>query len=248
MENIVVIIPALNEEETIANVIRELQRQGLFNICVVDNGSCDRTPRIAAQQGATVIAEPRQGYGQACWSGLQSPAAQSADWILFCDGDGSDDLSQLSGLLLRREKYDLVLGNRRGTLTGRQQLTYVQNFGNWLATRLIRLGWGYAYEDLGPLRLIRQEALDRLAMADRGCGWTVEMQAKAAAQGLRVCEQPVNYRPRQGGRSKIAGTVRGSVKAGQVILTTLAGLYLKKVGQKIRQITNAVFFGKRRCL
>lgn len=252
MKNIVVIIPVLNEEETIADVIRELKQQGLFNICVVDNGSRDRTPFIAAQQGATVITEPRQGYGQACWTGLQTIGAQAAEWILFCDGDGSDDLSGLPALLPMRENHDLILGNRRGTVTGRQQLTSVQNFGNWLATRLIRLGWGYAYEDLGPLRLIRREALDRFAMADRGFGWTVEMQAKAAAQGLRVCERPVNYRPRQGGRSKIAGTVRGSVKAGQVILTTIAGLYVQKIrqkiGQKIGQVTNATCFGKRRWL
>jgi len=245
LNNIVVIIPVLNEEETIADVIRALQQQGLFNICVVDNGSSDRTPLIARQQGATVITEPRQGYGQACWSGLQTSAAQAADWILFCDGDGSDDLSALSDLLaLRGTAYDFILGNRRGTAAGRNQLTGVQNFGNWLATRLIRLGWGYAYEDLGPLRLIRREALDGFAMADRGFGWTVEMQAKAAAQGLRVCEPPVNYRPRQGGQSKIAGTVRGSVKAGQVILTTLAALYFQKVWQG----TGAVVLGNRKCL
>lgn len=244
MDDIVVIIPALNEEETIADVICELHQQNLFNICIVDNGSSDRTPLIAAKQGATVISEPRRGYGQACWSGLQTPAAQAAAWILFCDGDGSDDLSQLPQLLSLRAAYDLILGNRRGTLAGRGQLTSVQNFGNWLATRLIRLGWGYAYEDLGPLRLIRRECLDGFEMADRGFGWTVEMQAKAAAQGLRVCEQPVNYRPRQGGRSKIAGTVRGSIKAGQVILTTLIGLYL----QKIWQLMEAVFWDKRRYL
>ena len=235
LENVVVIIPALNEEETVADVICGLQQQGLYNICVVDNGSCDRTLLIAAKQGATVVKEPRQGYGQACWTGLQTPAAQAAEWILFCDGDGSDDLSQLPELLRMREKYDFVLGNRRGTLAGRQLLTYAQNFGNWLATRLIRFGWGYAYEDLGPLRLIRKESLDGFAMRDRGFGWTVEMQTKAAAQaverGLRICERPVNYLPRQGGRSKIAGTIRGSGKAGQVILTTLARLYLQKIGQ-----------------
>lgn len=225
LNNTIVILPALNEAETIAGVIRDLQRHGLTNICVVDNGSDDRTAEIARQAGAQVVVEPRRGYGQACWSGLQSPMAARAEWILFCDGDGSDDLSQLPDLLALRDRHDLILGNRRGTVTGKAQLTPVQNFGNWLATRLIWLGWGHAYEDLGPLRLIRKTALDRLAMEDRGFGWTVEMQAKAAEQQLRICECPVNYLPRQGGQSKIAGTVTGSFKAGQVILTTLAKLY-----------------------
>jgi len=233
LEDIVVVIPALNEEEAVADVILELQQQGLFNILIVDNGSCDRTPLIAAKHGAIVALEPRQGYGQACWTGLQMPTAKAARWILFCDADGSDDLSQLPALLALRENYDFILGNRRELSASRAQLTRTQNFGNWLATRLIRWGWGYAYEDLGPLRLIRREVLETLAMADRGFGWTVEMQAKAASQAvakkLRICERPVNYLPRQGGRSKIAGTIRGSGKAGQVILTTLARLYVQKI-------------------
>ncbi|MEM9818893.1 MAG: glycosyltransferase family 2 protein [Cyanobacteria bacterium P01_D01_bin.6] len=229
LSNICVIIPVLNEADTIAGVIRGLQEQGLTQICVVDNGSRDRTATMAAQAGAQVISEPRRGYGQACWSGLQTSMATAAEWILFCDGDGSDDLSQLPDLLVGQDEFDLILGNRRGTELGRQQLTPVQNFGNWLATRLIWLGWGVRYEDLGPLRLIRRHALDHLAMTDRGFGWTVEMQAKAAGASLRTHEIPVNYLPRQGGQSKIAGTVKGSVKAGQVILTTLARLYWQKV-------------------
>ncbi|MGB3789605.1 MAG: glycosyltransferase family 2 protein, partial [Phormidesmis sp.] len=231
-DSVLAIIPALNEAETISGVILELQTQGISQICVVDNGSGDRTPTIAAQSGANVITEPRQGYGQACWSGLQTAAAKRADWILFCDGDGSDDLSQLRELLALRAGHDLILGNRRGSAAGRSHLTPVQNFGNWLATWLIWLGWGYRYEDLGPLRLIRRAAIDRLNMTDRGFGWTVEMQAKAVEQGLRICERPVNYLPRQGGRSKISGTLAGSVKAGQVILLTLARLY----GQKLVKI------------
>ncbi|MEL6157683.1 MAG: glycosyltransferase family 2 protein [Cyanobacteria bacterium J06554_11] len=229
MENILVIIPVLNEADTITGVLAALRRQGLEKICVVDNGSCDRTPQTAAEAGAQVVLEPRRGYGQACWTGLQTPESQAADWILFCDGDGSDDLGELPKLLALRDQCDFVLGNRRGTAGGRSQLSAVQNFGNWLATRLIRVGWGYRYEDLGPLRLIRRAALDRLGMVDRGFGWTVEMQAKAAEQGLKICEIPVNYLPRQGGRSKIAGTLRGSANAGQVILTTLAVLYWQKV-------------------
>ena len=227
LATVTVIIPALNEAETIADVIQKLQQLGLTNVCVVDNGSKDCTTKIATAAGAQVAFEPRKGYGQACWCGLQSLVAKQADWILFCDADGSDDLSQLPELLALRDRYDLILGNRRGTLAGKAQLAPVQNFGNWLATRLIRLGWGHTYEDLGPLRLIRKTALDRLSIEDRGFGWTVEMQAKAVERGLRICEYPVNYRPRQGGQSKISGTVVGSFKAGRVILTTLSKLYIK---------------------
>lgn len=229
MKNVVVIIPALNEEETISEVILRLQQQGVETICVVDNGSSDHTSHIAQQAGAHVVHEPRKGYGQACWTGLQTPMATQAEWILFCDGDGSDDLSELGKLLALRGQYDFILGNRRGTQQGKSQLTPVQNFGNWLATRLIRWGWGHAYEDLGPLRLIRKSSLDSLNMADRGFGWTVEMQAKAAGHGLKICERPVNYLPRQGGQSKISGTLQGSVKAGEVILTTLARLYCQQL-------------------
>ncbi|MEM6452351.1 MAG: glycosyltransferase family 2 protein, partial [Cyanobacteria bacterium P01_D01_bin.105] len=135
MEEIVVIIPVLNEESTIANVVHRLQENGLTRICVVDNGSGDRTPTVAAEAGANVITEPRRGYGQACWSGMQTPMAKATEWILFCDGDGSDDLAELPKLLAEKERYDLVLGNRRGTPEGRSQLTAVQRFGNWLATR-----------------------------------------------------------------------------------------------------------------
>lgn len=232
MEKIVVIIPVLNEEETIADVVKQLRAVGLSCICVVDNGSCDRTALIASEAGACVIEESKRGYGQACWSGMQTKLAKEAEWILFCDGDGSDDLGELSSLLEERENYDLILGNRRGTREGQAQLTSVQQFGNWLATRLLKLGWRQHYEDLGPLRLIRRSALDALEMRDRGFGWTVEMQAKAAEQGLRILEKPVKYNPRQGGRSKISGTVRGSFQAGTIILSTLGLLYWQKLKRK----------------
>ncbi|MEM6452666.1 MAG: glycosyltransferase family 2 protein, partial [Cyanobacteria bacterium P01_D01_bin.105] len=148
----------------------------------------------------------------------------------------SDDLAELPKLLAEKERYDLVLGNRRGTPEGRSQLTAVQRFGNWLATRLIRLGWGQRYEDLGPLRLIRRRSLDALNMRDRGFGWTVEMQAKAAEHHLRILEKPVKYHPRQGGKSKISGTLKGSFQAGTIILTTLGQLY----GQKIKRTVNSI--------
>lgn len=226
LANILVIIPALNEETTLGSVIRELQAVGLSRIRVVDNGSHDRTPDVAADAGAEVIQEPIKGYGQACWRGMQD-IEPSIEWILFCDADGSDNLSQLPDLLAQRHDYDFILGNRRGTAAGREQLTPVQNFGNWLASTLIHWGWGYRYHDLGPLRLIRRQALEQIHMRDRSFGWTVEMQARAVECELRICELPVSYRPRQGGRSKISGTLSGSFKAGTIILTTLAVLYAR---------------------
>ncbi|MGD1854719.1 MAG: glycosyltransferase family 2 protein [Leptolyngbyaceae cyanobacterium] len=224
LENTLVIIPALNEAATIGNVVKTLQNQGLTHIRVVDNGSQDGTAAVAIQAGAEVVQESIQGYGQACWRGLQSLPAE-IEWILFCDADGSDDLSQLSEFFAQRDNHDLILGNRRGTATGQQQLSPVQNFGNWLSGTLIAWGWGYRFDDLGPLRLIRKTALDRIGMCDRNFGWTVEMQVRAVECGLRICELPVNYLPRQGGQSKISGTITGSIKAGTVILSTLVRLY-----------------------
>ncbi|MEO0539354.1 MAG: glycosyltransferase family 2 protein [Cyanobacteria bacterium P01_A01_bin.105] len=224
LDNVLVILPALNEADTITSVIQSLQAQGLTHIRVIDNGSDDNTAALARSAGAHVISEPMQGYGQACWTGLQN-LPSPIEWILFCDADGSDDLAQLPDFFSLRDAYDLILGNRRGTPHGCQQLTPVQRFGNRLSGTLIYLGWGHQFEDLGPLRLIRREALERLKMCDRNFGWTVEMQVRAVECGLRIIEIPVKYRPRQGGQSKISGTLSGSVKAGTIILTTLAKLY-----------------------
>lgn len=228
LDRVLVLIPARDEEETIVPVIQALQAAGLSQIRVVDNGSRDRTATLAQAAGAQVIYEPRPGYGQACWQGLQL-MDRSIDWILFCDADGSDDLEQLSEFFALRSRYDFILGNRRATLSGRKSLTPVQNFGNWLSTQLIALGWGYQYNDLGPLRIIRREALEKIEMRDRGFGWTVEMQARAVELGLRIAEIPVGYRDRQGGKSKISGTLKGSFQAGMIILTTLGKLYWHKL-------------------
>ncbi|NER37652.1 MAG: glycosyltransferase [Oscillatoria sp. SIO1A7] len=225
-----VIIPVLNEEATIAPVIQSLRQYGLTDILVVDNGSSDRSIAKAQEAGAEVIREPIPGYGRACWRGITALEPET-EWVFFCDGDGSDDLSQLPELLAATTKADFVLGDRRSTAAGRAAMTPVQNFGNWLATFLIGLGWGHRYRDLGPLRLIRRSALEQLQMEDRGFGWTVEMQAKAVEAGLAICEIPVGYRRRQGGRSKISGTLSGSFKAGTIILGTLGKLYLRRLGQ-----------------
>ena len=241
--NVLVIIPVRNEEATIAGVIKDLQSFGLFNIRVVDNGSSDRSATVAAAAGAKVLLESKPGYGQACWRGLQDIPVE-IEWILFCDGDGSDDLECLPEFLSLREQYDLILGDRRATFQGKQVMTPVQHFGNGLSGWLINLGWGYKYHDLGPLRLIRRVDLERIRMQDRGFGWTVEMQVRAIEENLKIIEIPVNYRPRRGGKSKISGTISGSIKAGAIILGTLGKLYwLKMLG--VRQcLTPTVKYGK----
>jgi len=233
-DNILVIIPVRNEEVTIAAVVKNLQKFGLTKIRVIDNGSSDRSSLLAKEAGAEILFEPIAGYGQACWRGLQNIPPE-IEWILFCDGDGSDDFSCLPRFLSLREKYDLILGDRRATPAGKAVMTPVQHFGNGLAGWLIDLGWGYKYCDLGPLRLIRKSALEQIAMEDRGFGWTVEMQVRAIEECLKICETPVNYRPRQGGKSKISGTILGSFKAGTIILATLGKLYFSsRVGKKLR--------------
>jgi glycosyltransferase involved in cell wall biosynthesis len=238
LDHILVIIPVRNEEMTIASVIHVLQSYGLHRIRVVDNGSTDGSALMAKVAGAEVVYEPIAGYGRACWTGLQN-VPDAVEWILFCDGDGSDDLNQLPEFFAQCDQADFVLGNRRATAEGAANLTPVQQFGNELATRLIHAGWGYRYHDLGPLRLIRQEALARMGMGDRGFGWTVEMQVRAVEENLRIIELPVMYSPRQGGQSKISGTWVGSYRAGTAILATLGGLYWRKWG-KLWEISEAV--------
>ncbi|MDJ0691903.1 MAG: glycosyltransferase family 2 protein [Xenococcaceae cyanobacterium MO_188.B32] len=233
MNNILTIIPVRNEEATIDRVIFSLQTYGLTKIRVVDNGSSDRSATLARQAGAEVLFEPIPGYGRACYCGLQNLPAE-IDWILFCDGDGSDDFTCLPEFFRLRDRYDLILGDRRSTPQGKSAMTPVQNFGNGLASWLIGLGWGHWYKDLGPLRLIRRSALAKIEMQDRGMGWTVEMQVRAVEEKLRIVEIPVIYHPRQGGKSKISGTVSGSIKAGIVILSTLGKFYgphLKRIVQ-----------------
>lgn len=240
LDCILVLIPVRNEEATIAAVIDALQQLGFDRIRMIDNGSSDRSGEVAEAAGAEVVAEPRSGYGQACWRGLQD-LPDEMEWILFCDGDGSDDLSQLPEFLAVAKQADLILGDRLASLNGRAALTPAQNFGNRLATRLIRLGWGHGYGDLGPLRLIRRSALEQMQMRDRGFGWTVEMQVRAVELGLRIRELPVNYYPRQGGRSKISGTLSGSVQAGVVILQTIARLYGRRLVWQVRTASPLVW-------
>ena len=223
------IIPALNEEASIALAVEEVSYELFEQVLVVDNGSTDATAVRAAQGGAEVVREPCRGYGQACWTGIQS-LRKGIDTVVFMDGDLSDDPADAARLVetLEEGSYDLVIGSR---VLGRAEagsLEPWQRFGNLLATCLIQLFWGVRFTDLGPFRAVRLEALKRLEMKDRGFGWTVEMQAKAAQMGLRTCEAPVRYRQRRYGRSKISGNLLGSLQAGITILWTLLGCLLSR--------------------
>jgi glycosyltransferase involved in cell wall biosynthesis len=220
-----VVIPALNEEATVADVVRNLRRQGFERIRVIDNGSGDATAQRARVAGAEVLTEARCGYGQACRRGLEN-IPHGVAWILFCDADGSDELDDLDLMIAAAEDADLVLGNRFATKAGREALTHVQRVGNQLVSKIIERGWGFRFADFGPLRLIRREALETIDIRDRGFGWNVVMQIRAIEAGLRIRELPVRYRARQGGRSKISGNIVGAACAGFGILQALARLYV----------------------
>jgi glycosyltransferase involved in cell wall biosynthesis len=216
---IAVVIPALDEEQAIGKVLRDIP-EGARQVVVVDNGSRDRTAEVARGLGAEVVAEPRRGYGQACLTGIAQ--LDRPDIVVFLDGDYSDypeEMSELVAPLLTGEA-DLVIGSR--TLGQREKgaLLPQARFGNWLSTLLIRLLFGVSFTDLGPFRALRFDALQRLAMQDRDFGWTVEMQVKAARLGLRAVEVPVRYR-RRIGTSKITGTLSGTLRAGHKILWTI---------------------------
>jgi glycosyltransferase involved in cell wall biosynthesis len=219
-----VIIPAFNEEQSIALVVKGLDYSILRSIIVADNGSSDGTALIAQEAGAHVVKEPNKGYGAACLAGVSFSLQQHSppDILVFIDGDYSDYPEQLPDLLqpILDGKADLVIGSRALGKRDRGAMLPQQIFGNWLATTLIRLFYGYRFTDLGPFRAITREAYLRLNMIDRNFGWTVEMQVKAAKNKLRVAEVPVNYRVRIG-TSKVTGTLKGSILAGYKILLTI---------------------------
>ena len=213
---VVVVIPAVDEEEAIGLVLREIPSV-VTEVIVVDNGSRDRTAEVARAAGARVVAESRRGYGQACLTGIA--AAPSAEVFVFLDGDHSDYPGQLVDVLapILAGEADLVIGSRQlgRREPGAHPLHAV--FGTRACVSLMNLLIGTRATDLGPFRAISAAALRRLDMQDRNFGWTVEMQIKATRAGLRVREVPVDYRPRIG-RSKVSGTVSGTIGAGTKIL------------------------------
>jgi glycosyltransferase involved in cell wall biosynthesis len=227
---VAMVIPALDEEAALPAVIAAIPRAGdgwrVGAVVVVDNGSRDCTAEVARAAGATVISEPRRGYGAACLAGLAHLDRSPPAIVAFLDGDGSDDPGQLPDLLapVLAGRAALVIGSRvEGAERG--ALTPVQRFGNRLAVALLGLLYRARATDLGPFRAVRWDALRALGMRDRGFGWTVEMQARAARAGLAVTEVPVRYR-RRIGRSKISGTLPGAWGAGWKILFTIARVRL----------------------
>ena len=215
------IIPALNEEKSIGAVLNAIPRQLVSEIIVVDNGSTDRTADVARHCGARVVVQPERGYGAACLAGIAEIAAD-CEIVAFVDADFSDFPEDLEKLLqpLHENKAEMVIGTRTATRESRSALTPQQRYGNWLATTLVKIFFGYRYTDLGPFRAIRRDALEQLGMIDRNYGWTIEMQIKAARHKLRIAEVPVRYRIRIG-RSKISGTVKGTMLAGAKIIYTI---------------------------
>ncbi|MBC6994803.1 glycosyltransferase family 2 protein [Neolewinella lacunae] len=221
-----VIIPAYNEEHSIALVVGELPAGLVREVIVCNNNSKDRTAEVARAAGATVVDELRPGYGSACLRGMAHIAARAPeDWpdiVVFVDGDHSDYPEQLPELIapILEEGVDLVIGSRALGELEPGSMQPQQVFGNWLATSLIKLIYGNAFTDLGPFRAIRYPALRELGMNDPDFGWTVEMQVRAAKARLRCTEVPVRYRKRIG-VSKISGTIRGTILAGHKILWTI---------------------------
>lgn len=214
-----VVIPALNEEMAIAKVLEALPKLHRENVILVDNGSTDRTAHIASELGASVITENRRGYGSACLSGIKEAISQGADTIVFIDADSSDNPSDIERLLavMQEQNLDLIIGSRTTGLSDRGALPIHAKLGNLFATWLLFLRYGHRFTDLGPLRAIKVRQLMALNMHDLNFGWTVEMQAKALRYELKVGEIPVHYRKRIG-KSKISGTLRGSLYAGAKIL------------------------------
>lgn len=221
---ICVIIPAFNEEKGVGKVIEEIPKHLVSEIIVVNNASTDNTEQVALQKGATVLREPIAGYGRACLKGIDylRKSKTPPDIVIFLDADHSDYPEEMIKLIepIQRDGVDLVIGSRALGTKERGSMTPQQIFGNWLATRLLKLFYGVKFTDLGPFRAIQFNKLIELNMQDKTYGWTVEMQLKAAKLGMACVEVPVGYRKRIG-FSKISGTVKGTLLAGYKIIITI---------------------------
>ena len=221
-----VIIPTHNEAQAIGRVLADLPSDVVTEVIVVDSNSNDGTPEIAAKMGARVLQEPRRGYGRACLTGLA--AANSPDVVVFLDGDYSDRPSELPILLapIIEGRADITLGSRLKNRRSAAALPWHQVFGNRLAASLIRFLYGLEISDLGPFRAARADVLRALALEETTYGWAVEMILKGALSGFRVVEVPVSYHPRIG-KSKIGGTLKGTIGAAWFILSLIARYYFR---------------------
>ena len=221
-----VIIPTHNEAQAIERVLADLPPELATEVIVVDSNSDDGTPEIAARMGARVLQEPRRGYGQACLTGLA--AANHPDVVVFLDGDYSDRPSELPILLapIIEGRADITVGSRLHKERSTGALPWHQMFGNWLAAGLIRLLYRIQITDLGPFRAARADVLNALALEEPTYGWAVEMILKGAVGGFRIVEVPVSYYPRIG-KSKISGTLKGTVGAAWFILSLIVRYYFR---------------------
>lgn len=224
MRDIYVIIPAYNEENSVGMVVKDIPKQLVKEVVVVNNNSSDDTEKNALASGATVLKETVQGYGYACLKGIEylKDKAKPNDIVVFLDADYSDYPEELPLVAqpIVEGKHDMVIGSRALGKREKGSMTPQQVFGNWLATTLIRFFYKARFTDLGPFRAITFNRLLELEMKDKTYGWTVEMQLKAAKKNYRFCEVPVNYKKRIG-KSKVSGTVKGTVMAGYKIITSI---------------------------
>jgi glycosyltransferase involved in cell wall biosynthesis len=221
-----VVIPTHNEAQSIGRVLDDLPSDAVTEVLVVDSNSTDGTPEIASKMGARVIREPRRGYGRACLTGLAT--ANSPDVVVFLDGDYSDRPAELPLLLapIIDGRADITLGSRLGKQCVHGALPWHQVFGNRLAAALIRLLYGLKISDLGPFRAARADVLRRLDLQETTYGWAVEIILKGALAGFRIVEVPVSYYPRIG-KSKIGGTLRGTIGAAWFILSLIVRYYFR---------------------
>jgi glycosyltransferase involved in cell wall biosynthesis len=224
-----VVIPALNEEACIAEVVRMIPREIADEVIVVDNGSDDQTAERAREAGARVVHEPQRGYGRACRAGVKA-VAPDCEIIVFLDGDGSDCPEFMERLIepIRVGTHDFVIGSRTRGEREQGSMNFQQLFAGRAAGMLLRLLYGVRYTDMCPFRAIRRDRLEHLSMKEETYGWNLEMQMRAAQARLRILELPVSHRRRIGGESKVSGTLTGTLRAGTRILATLARVALEK--------------------
>ena len=221
-DSVAIIIPALNEEEAIQKLLAELSTADAQWIIVVDNGSTDRTAQVAREAGAMVVAEPIPGYGRACWKGFQTASSLGAEFLVFMDGDGSDDPTDIPQMLapLLEGRADFTIGSRISARSERGAIPPQARLGNWLVSHMISILYPVQLHDIGSFRALRSEKLAALHMREMTFGWPVEMLVKAARAHYRLLEIPIHYRRRSHGRSKVAGTISGSLKAAYFMLST----------------------------